>query len=146
MTYANEQELLENIGEDTKALYLKNMGFIPTTSTKPRPDTLRGKSKRVKIEAGRTMSHAEFQRQVIDYAKIRGWAEYHTWKSVHSPSGFPDLFLCRPPQIAIIELKVGKDKLTESQEKWAKLFFRCPQINYYTFYPEDWDGIVEELK
>ena len=50
-------------------------------------------------------------------AKMLGWLCYHTFDSRRSASGFPDLVLVRE-RVLFRELKVGKNKLSQSQELW----------------------------
>ena len=50
-------------------------------------------------------------------AKMLGWLCYHTYDSRRSASGFPDLVLVRE-RVLFRELKVGKNKLSQSQELW----------------------------
>jgi hypothetical protein len=97
------------------------------------------------------MSERELQKNVIDYARKLGYTLiYHTWNSIHSPSGFPDLVLCRPSdkRIIYIELKSEKGHLTKwnpmrpnwtSQEEWIEGLEACGQ-EVYVFRPSDLDS------
>jgi hypothetical protein len=58
-----------------------------------------------------------FQSDVMRVAKMLGWLCYHTFDSRRSASGFPDLVLVRE-RVLFRELKVGKNKLSQSQELW----------------------------
>jgi hypothetical protein len=44
------------------------------------------------------LTEKDFTRQVRDLAEMLGWKFYHPWLSIHSPRGFPDLALCKPPR------------------------------------------------
>jgi len=57
------------------------------------------------------------QAEVMRVAKMLGWLCYHTYDSRRSASGFPDLVLVRE-RVLFRELKVGKNKLSQSQELW----------------------------
>ena len=85
-------------------------------------------------------------RQVVDAAKLFGWEHYHPWLSVHSPRGWPDLALCRPPRLILAELKSPTGKLTEAQAHWLELLRGCPGVEAYCWRPQDWDGLVELLR
>ena len=103
------------------------------------------------------MSESVLQKNVIEYAKWLGYTLiYHTWNSIHSPSGFPDLVLCRPSdkRIIYIELKSEKGPLTKpapmrpnwtSQEEWIEGLEACGQ-EVYVFRPSDLDHIMNILK
>jgi hypothetical protein len=52
-------------------------------------------------------------------ARIGGWAMYHTWISVRSPAGFPDLVLVHPERgIVFAELKTERAKVRPEQSAW----------------------------
>ncbi len=61
-----------------------------------------------------------FESQVKSLAKIFGWRYYHTWRSFHSPAGFPDVVMVRPPRLVFAELKSEKGKTTPEQEGWLE--------------------------
>ena len=63
------------------------------------------------------MTEKAFQSDVMRVAKMLGWLCYHTFDSRRSASGFPDLVLVRE-RVLFRELKVGKNKLSQSQELW----------------------------
>lgn len=75
-------------------------------------------------------SEAHFMAWVIEQAKLRGWAVYHTRNSEQSPDGFPDLILIRiypsgAGRCIAAELKREKGRLALAQECWLDLFRRC---------------------
>jgi hypothetical protein len=59
-----------------------------------------------------------FQTQVIKLAQTRGFIHYHTWRSVKSPSGFPDLVLVGRGRVVFLELKREKGQPTDRQVHW----------------------------
>ena len=63
------------------------------------------------------MTETAFQSDVMRLAKMLGWLPYHTLDPRRSASGFPDLVLVRE-RVLFRELKVGKNKLSQSQELW----------------------------
>ena len=78
------------------------------------------------------MSEAQFQRLVIDTAKIYGWLVQHARTTrvarpdgsvrhataISGNVGFPDLVLARNGRLFFIELKVGRNKPTKAQTQW----------------------------
>ncbi len=92
------------------------------------------------------LSEKEFQRQVTDLAKILGWEPYHAWLSIHSPRGWPDLALCRPPRLILAELKREKGTLSPSQERWLALLRECPGIETFVWRPSDLEQIAAVLR
>lgn len=64
------------------------------------------------------MTEAELQRSIVHAARSLGWRDAWTWKSFHSPKGWPDLFLARGLHLLVVELKSDKGKVTPEQEAW----------------------------
>jgi Holliday junction resolvase len=65
------------------------------------------------------VTEREWQRTVMALLELHGWGPiYHTWSSVHSPAGFPDLIAVRDNRILAIECKTQKGKVTDAQRKW----------------------------
>jgi hypothetical protein len=91
------------------------------------------------------LNEKQFQAQVVELAGVLRWATYHPWLSVHSPRGWPDLALCRPPRLVLAELKSEKGKVTPAQDQWLELLGRCPGVEVYVWRPSDWDAVVECL-
>lgn len=104
-------------------------------------------------------SEAKFQEDVIDHAHTTGWRVAHFRKVrilrkdgsyyFETPvaadgKGFLDLELMRERMVKI-ELKVGKNVMTEEQKVWFNLYQRAG-IEVYCFYPRDWPTIHEVLK
>jgi len=89
-------------------------------------------------------SEDNFLSWIIDYAKLRGWLHYHTWRSFHSPSGFPDLILIRNRRIIVVELKSERGKLSVYQDEWLKAF-KQTGISTFVWKPSDRDEIIREL-
>lgn len=88
----------------------------------------------------------QFLQAVRELAELHGWLCYHTWNSIHSPAGFPDLVLVRPPRIIFAELKVQNRKPTPAQQEWLHQLGNCPQVEVYLWTPADWDTITEVLQ
>lgn len=98
------------------------------------------------------MTEKAFQAAVIKLAKLNGWREYHTWKSIHSPAGFPDLVLVRGGTLVFAELKTDKpgSKLSDEQAAWMRALLDVaagkPDLHVYLWRPSDMDEIIEMLR
>ena len=106
------------------------------------------------------MRESEFQRQVIDLARLYGWrcahfrsarqlrqdgSTYYSTPVQADGAGWPDLILCRPPRLIAAELKVGRNKVTAEQREWLKAFARC-DVEICVWRPEDWDEVERTLR
>ena len=74
------------------------------------------------------ISEKQFENQIKDLAKIFGWRYYHTWRSIHSPAGFPDIVMVRPPRLLFAELKAQDGKLSPEQESWLDDLKECIKV------------------
>jgi hypothetical protein len=92
--------------------------------------------------------------QVVDLARLRKWKVYHTHNSMHSPSGFPDLVLCRPPRLIFAELKTDRkgSHTTVDQEEWLAVLRLCAYyrgagsgVEVFLWRPSDFDDVREVL-
>jgi len=92
-----------------------------------------------------TLRERDFLQTVREYARLMGWEDYHTWHSLHSPAGFPDLVLVCPPRVVFAELKVAGRRATRAQERWLSLLRQCPGVEVYLWTPEDWTEIEKVL-
>ncbi len=90
------------------------------------------------------ISEAEFMAQVIQYARLHGWLEYHTHDSRHSTPGFPDLVFVRGAVLLFAELKVAGRKLTAEQAKWVALL-EAAGLPVYLWRETDWPEIEAVL-
>ena len=81
-----------------------------------------------------SVSERDFQRTVIELAKVRGWLVYHAlpartkkgWRTLtQGDVGFPDLVMVRPPRLIFAELKSEKGKMTVEQESWQDALVGC---------------------
>ncbi len=104
------------------------------------------------------ITEKQFEAQVKDLAKLFGWRYYHTWRSIHSPAGFPDVVMVRPPRLIFSELKSEKGKPSPEQEAWLEDLREChilvdiigkdemymPEV--YLWRPRDFEEIVEILR
>jgi hypothetical protein len=91
-------------------------------------------------------SERDFQRQVLDLAKILGWQAYHPMLSKWSERGWPDLALCRPPRLLFAELKTERGRTTAYQDRWLALLGACPGVEVFLWRPSDLDRVAETLR
>lgn len=99
-------------------------------------------------------TEAEFTRQVLKLANVRGWLSAHFrpartergWRTAVSGdgAGFPDLILCRRERLVVAELKVGKNKPSPDQQLWITAW-TLVGAEVFVWYPEHWAAIEETL-
>lgn len=92
------------------------------------------------------INERQWQAQITDLAKTFGWAVYHTQLSKWSESGWPDLALCRPPRLVLVELKSAAGKLSAGQARWLQLLGACPGVETFLWRPADLDRAVSVLR
>lgn len=102
-----------------------------------------------------TISEADFQRQVVDLARIFRWKTNHIrrsigkgkrWTTSTSMVGWPDLALVRPPRLIFAELKSADGKLTAEQEQVLGLLRGCDGVEVYVWRPDDLEAIAAVLR
>jgi hypothetical protein len=102
------------------------------------------------------LTEAEFTRQVLALARLRGWrsAHFRPGRTVRGWStavqgdgkGFPDLVLIHTGmrRLIVCELKVGNGRASPGQRAWLRDFAACG-IPAYLWYPRDWTQIEAVL-
>jgi len=93
------------------------------------------------------VTEKHFRQQIIDLARLYGWKCYFSWTSIHSPRGFPDLCLCKPPRLVFAELKTMAKTSQPSPEQieCLNVLADTPQCEVFLWRPSDWDVIQEVL-
>lgn len=91
------------------------------------------------------ITETEFRQQIIDLAKLFKWKVYFSWTSIHSPRGWPDLSLCKPPRLVFAELKTLKGVATPEQMDWLAKLSGVPGTEVFLWRPNDWESIQEVL-
>lgn len=104
-----------------------------------------------KYQAG-VITEKQFEQQVHDLANLYGWLYYHTWRSIHSPAGFPDCVMARNSRIVFAELKGERGKVSLAQQGWLDALNNCnkmklrfgdvPALEVYLWRPSDIDEIA----
>jgi len=95
--------------------------------------------------AGTWVTERDWQQTVLDYAQLRGWRTYWTWRSDHSPRGYPDLTLVRGERLVFAELKRHDGQLTEEQTAWLADLERVPGVAVFCWKPVDWPAVQAVL-
>lgn len=99
------------------------------------------------------ITEKQFESQVKELANLFGYIYYHTWRSFHSPAGFPDCVLARlepTPRLIIAELKT--DDLSNSQPSidqyiWLEILQNVgPPVECYLWRCSDFDEIASILR
>lgn len=93
---------------------------------------------------GVPVNETALQNVIIEMARLFRWRHYHSWTSIHSPAGFPDLVLVRPPRLIFAELKARNRHPTRRQEEWLADLRSVPGIETYLWRPDDL-GEIERL-
>lgn len=108
-------------------------------------------------------SEAEFQRAVIDLARLRGWLVFHArpartqsgrWSTpMQGNPGFPDLVMTRGGRVIFAELKAERGRVSRAQQAWLDALsndtVREPHTwTHFAFMwrPSDWQQIEEALQ
>jgi len=95
----------------------------------------------------KSITEKEFESQIKDLAKILGWKYYHTWRSIHSPAGFPDCCFVKPPRLVFAELKSEKGKVSPAQQEWLDSLRACGgNVECYMWRPSDFDEAARILR
>lgn len=96
------------------------------------------------------MTEREFQRDVIRYAREKGWRVAHFGNSVKyvkrgreyrvipdpDARGFPDLTMAREGRLVFAELKGSEGRLTETQKEWLEALKAVPELEVYVWKPD----------
>ena len=107
-------------------------------------------AERVDAAAGRqlllrSIPERDFQQAVIDTARLLGWRVQFHWSERHSPKGWPDLTLIRPPRLLFVECKTERGRLTAAQKSTLALLVPVPHIECSVWRPRDLDQIQRVL-
>ena len=103
------------------------------------------------------LTEAQLQASVIAAARELGWMVYPTFSSQRSESGFPDLFMVKPPRVILAEIKTETGELRKGkwsssrkaarwlpgQDDWAEAFAACPGVEYMLVRPSNVQQVYE---
>lgn len=99
-----------------------------------------GDARTVRVER-----EADFQGAVISLARLTGWLAFHSHDSRRSAAGWPDLALCKPPRLLVVELKTTRGRLRPEQRVWLTALAACPGVEVALWRPADWPAIERAL-
>lgn len=88
---------------------------------------------------------ADFQAAVVELAQLTGWLVYHCNDARRSTPGWPDLALCRPPRLLLVELKTTRGRLRPEQRVWLAALTECTGVEVAVWRPADWPMIERTL-
>jgi hypothetical protein len=101
------------------------------------------------------VSELDFQRQVIELARLFRWRVAHFraaktskgWRTAVQAdgAGFPDLVLVRD-RIVFAELKAERGRLSPEQAAWLEALGRVPGLAVHVWRPSDLEAIAEVLR
>ena len=66
----------------------------------------------------RAVPEKQLDTDVAKLCRALGWKRYHTYRSMRSPAGFPDLTLVRGTRLIFAELKTYLGTVTPEQQEW----------------------------
>lgn len=92
------------------------------------------------------MTEKQLQGAVTNLAKLLGWKVYHSWISIRSTAGFPDLVCVRDGTLLFIELKGPRGVVSEAQRGWLDDLgaVQNRRTAVFIWTPEHWhNGIIE---
>jgi hypothetical protein len=92
------------------------------------------------------LTHKKFQASVESLARTTGWLVYSTWNSKHSPAGFPDEVMVRPPRLIFAELKIPPDRVSAAQMAWLETLAKLDCAEIFVWTPDEFENIVGELE
>ena len=91
------------------------------------------------------MTEKELQASLVRAAKTFGWRVYFTWRSLHSPKGFPDLCMVRGDRLIFAELKTDKGKVTPDQQAWQDDLRAFGKCEVHLWRPSDLESAYQVL-
>ena len=100
------------------------------------------------------MTEADWQGQVIAFARLRGWLVAHfrparTAQGWRTPvtadgAGFPDLVLVRE-RVVLVELKSEAGRVSVEQRRWL-IALEAAHAEHYLWRPSDWPQVEAVLR
>lgn len=93
------------------------------------------------------MTEKQWEAVVVKLLKLHKWRVYHSWSSIHSPAGFPDLLCVRDNRVLAIELKSEKGRVSHSQDEWLRSLSGVKVVDAFVLRPaEDLSELEEMLR
>lgn len=93
----------------------------------------------------------EFQRTVVQYARLRNWWVWHDTDSRKNAAGWPDLVLVRDGTLVFAELKSARGRVRPAQAAVLALLEAVAAkaggaVRVCVWRPADWGTIEEVLR
>ena len=101
-------------------------------------------SPRVVVDAA--MTEAEWQAQIVTYARLQDWLVFHASDSRRSDPGLPDLILVRGETVMFLEVKTVQGRMREEQKTWMGRLKTANRVLAAVVRPSDWDTLEEQLR
>ena len=104
----------------------------------------------------RSGPEANLQKQILELAAYYNWAWYHPPDNrpirAHDGkvrfqtvvAGWPDLILCRPPELIAVEVKSQSGRVSSEQSEWLRRLTVCG-VETAVWRPDDWDAVQARL-
>ena len=77
------------------------------------------------------VTERQIQEMVRQTALKFGWLAYHSWTSLYSPSGYPDVVALRGERLVVAEIKGPRGKLSPEQWVWLDGWLNIPNAEVY---------------
>lgn len=92
----------------------------------------------------RAVSEKMLLAQIRELCSILGYRTYHTYNSMRSEPGFPDLVILGRGRLLFAELKSERGRLSSDQSVWLSEL-SASGCECYVWRPSDWHEIVKVL-
>jgi hypothetical protein len=93
----------------------------------------------------KVITEKEFSQQVRQLAILKGYKVYHTFLSIYSDVGFPDLVIAKEDKLIFAELKTERGKVSQAQKDWLGVLASTKKCECFIWRPSDWDEVVSIL-
>lgn len=100
---------------------------------------------KAKSQAQPAINERLFTNQVKALARTLGYKTYHTFFSIKSEKGWPDLAIYKPGILIFAELKTSKGRLTQAQIETLHALYEADQI-VFVWRPEQYQQIAQILQ
>lgn len=100
-----------------------------------------------------SITEKQLQHAIVEAAQMLGFRVYHTFLSIRSDPGFPDLVLLNPRQgrqgrqgrLLFVEVKGENGRLSDAQRAWLT-DLQAVGIEAYSWWPAQWrSGEIERV-
>ncbi len=89
---------------------------------------------------------AAFQKQIVDLAELCGWWAWHVPDSRRMNAGLLDLFLLRPPELLLWEVKTERGRVRPEQQAVIDALRQVEHVSTGIVRPSDWLSVEAVLR